>query len=366
MARVTIADVAHLKRNSFGLIRLLAALAVVFSHSYLITGGIDTPEPLEGLTGFPLGAHAVHVFFTLSGLLVAASYERSASLAHFTIARVLRIYPALIVVSLATFLIALIFLTTATTTQVFTTSGYSFFAKILIGLSGGGEIAGVFASTPVPHGVNVALWTIKYEVLCYLSLAVLLKLSDRFGLAKPVGVTVLMLTVSALWMLRGVAYDAAHLSDHLARFLFAFWIGVLAWQLRAHIPLKALPLVMLSALCLLSVSLNFPCTEHLFIILAGYGAIYAGQFRFGAVTDFTTRNDLSYGTYIMAWPIQQVLVASVPSMSPLGNSFMTAAFVLPMAFLSWRFIEKPSLRLKDKYLAAAARMPTHQPNISDA
>lgn len=71
-----IADISSAGNNSFGLVRLLAAIAVIISHGYLIVGGVDGIEPLETLTGYPLGAHAVHVFFTVSGLLVAASFDR--------------------------------------------------------------------------------------------------------------------------------------------------------------------------------------------------------------------------------------------------------------------------------------------------
>ncbi|MCX7864392.1 MAG: hypothetical protein N2423_05065, partial [Novosphingobium sp.] len=60
----TIADIAPAGSNSFGLVRLVAAMAVVVSHAFVITGGASTLQPLEALTGYPLGAHAVHVFFT--------------------------------------------------------------------------------------------------------------------------------------------------------------------------------------------------------------------------------------------------------------------------------------------------------------
>ena len=54
--------------NSFGLLRLLAACAVVISHAWTIVGGETVPEPLQTSTGFTLGWHAVNLFFSLSGL----------------------------------------------------------------------------------------------------------------------------------------------------------------------------------------------------------------------------------------------------------------------------------------------------------
>ncbi len=336
MSRVTVADIAAPGHNSFGLVRLLAALAVIVSHGYVITGGIHATEPLEALTGYPLGAHAVHVFFTVSGLLVAASYDRSPGVARFALARMLRIYPALIMVSLATFFVAALFLSTATPFVIFASAGGGFFAKILVALSGGAEIAGVFVNTPVPHGVNVPLWTLKYEVMCYISLALLMGLAHRFAAIKPIWISAVILAVAGTWMLRSVAYDDSHLIDHVARFSFAFWIGVLAWQTRARVPVGAGPLIMILALSAVSIALTLPVTLHLITLVSGYGALVASRFHYGALTDFTDENDLSYGAYIMAWPVQQTVVQMFPAISPLGNALAATLIVLPLAFLSWR------------------------------
>jgi peptidoglycan/LPS O-acetylase OafA/YrhL len=94
-----------------------------------------------------------------------------------------------------------------------------------------------------------------------------------------------------------------------------------------------------------------PVTLHLIVLLSGYAALFAGRFHYGALTAFTDRNDLSYGSYIIAWPVQQALVQTFPGITPLGNAFAAAFIVLPLAFLSWRKVEKPALRLKDKYTA---------------
>ena len=45
--------------NSYGVIRLAAAIAVIITHAYGVVGGWDAAEPLLTLTGWSLGAHAV-------------------------------------------------------------------------------------------------------------------------------------------------------------------------------------------------------------------------------------------------------------------------------------------------------------------
>ena len=77
-------------QNSFGILRVLAATAVVFSHAWTATGGSHYPEPLQFETGFTLGWHAVNLFFVLSGLLVTGSLHNRKSISYFILSRLLR------------------------------------------------------------------------------------------------------------------------------------------------------------------------------------------------------------------------------------------------------------------------------------
>ena len=61
--------------NSFGAVRLLAAIAVIATHSVAVVGGYHSLEPLRALTGLSLGTHAVHVFFALSGFMVLWGFK---------------------------------------------------------------------------------------------------------------------------------------------------------------------------------------------------------------------------------------------------------------------------------------------------
>jgi peptidoglycan/LPS O-acetylase OafA/YrhL len=59
------------------------------------------------------------------------------------------------------------------------------------------------------------------------------------------------------------------------------------------------------------------------------------------------RTDLSYGTYIYACPMQQLLViAGVGALNPLVFSIIATVVTLPAAALSWFLVEKPAMRLK--------------------
>ena len=57
-------------------------------------------------------------------------------------------------------------------------------------------------------------------------------------------------------------------------------------------------------------------------------------------------NDISYGVYVYAWPVQQILVmlGSV-SLGLAANIFLDLILTFGVAWLSWMFIEKPAMNL---------------------
>ncbi|HEV7580602.1 MAG TPA: acyltransferase, partial [Mycobacterium sp.] len=59
--------------------------------------------------------------------------------------------------------------------------------------------------------------------------------------------------------------------------------------------------------------------------------------------------DVSYGTYIYAFPIQQLLaVCGLASLNPFLFFAIATAATLPLAALSWFVVEKPALSLKSR------------------
>src|SRR3954470_24156141 len=82
--------------NNFDLLRLVAALSVIFSHAFLLAENSQDHDPLMMLTGQAvLGVAGVFVFFTISGYLIAQSFEATPSPLIFLAKRALRIFPGL-------------------------------------------------------------------------------------------------------------------------------------------------------------------------------------------------------------------------------------------------------------------------------
>jgi peptidoglycan/LPS O-acetylase OafA/YrhL len=62
---------------------------------------------------------------------------------------------------------------------------------------------------------------------------------------------------------------------------------------------------------------------------------------------------VSYGAYVYGWPVTQVLVfAALKWALPLNPwllFFATMLVTMPLAYLSWKLIEKPALGLKHRF-----------------
>ena len=165
-------DMLTPERNSFGVIRLVMALAVLVSHAVFLTTGRVELEPLYRWTGYSLGQHGVQVFFILSGILVAQSLFKSGSVRDYAIARGLRVFPALIVCVLLTALVLGPMLSELPLwLYLRDTWTFTYIAKTISLSTGSAELPALFQDNIVPRAVNTSVWTLKYEVLCYAILA---------------------------------------------------------------------------------------------------------------------------------------------------------------------------------------------------
>jgi peptidoglycan/LPS O-acetylase OafA/YrhL len=337
-------------KNSFSLMRLIASVCVVFSHSYLITNGVHTLQPLEALTGYPLGTHSVNIFFAISGLLIAASFSRNPNVLTFLVTRFFRIYPALIISSIVVFILCLVFAGTQDFLSVFNSSVFSYFFKILIEFTGSSTLVGVFEKLPSPNRINVPIWTLKYEIMCYLSFVFVMVILIKRKIVSDIKISTFFVVICLIWLLQGKAYNNSTSIDHIIRFSFLFWSGVLCWNSRNFIIINVTGLIGLFFLTALTSYMKMSLTGPFCMITSTYLCFYCAQYKYGIVTRFTQKNDLSYGIYIYSWPVQQLIQMHDIGTTPITNTLFTLIVVIPLAFLSWNLVEKPSLKLKNSFL----------------
>ncbi|MGD9784998.1 MAG: acyltransferase family protein [Hyphomicrobiaceae bacterium] len=334
--------------NSFGVLRLAMASAVVVSHSYWLATGIGgVTEPVHAWTGYTLGQHAVQVFFFLSGILVAQSLVRG-GVVRFLLARGLRIFPGLAVCVLLTALLLGPLVSSLPAGDYFSSTLLPrYLAETLSLKTGLAPLPGVFTENPVSGIVNSSLWTLKYEVVCYLALAVFGGLALRIGRVRLVGYGLLAAFLASILFARPELAEQSGQLDKVRYFALFFGTGVLAFALRQYIRVHWS--LALTAVALLWLTNGMHLAEVGQAIGLGYLSIYAASFTFGPLRAFANRDDLSYGVYIYGVPVGQTICLLAPGIGPVALMAATLAACLVLALLSWRLIERPAMALRRLY-----------------
>lgn len=337
--------------NNFDLIRLFAALIVLVSHCYPLSG--LRIEPFAHYLGEydTGGGWGVAIFFVISGFLVTRSaLERSR--ADYARSRLLRILPALLLVScVESFVIGP--LCTTLPLPAYFTSGrtYAHLMNALV-FHLRQTLPGTFTANPLPYEVNGSLWTLPVECMFYILL--------------PAAAAVGLLRARAAWLLPCGAALALALGvtfggwdwDHQGWRLFPgghafsvfkeavyFLAGAGLWVYRARVPHSGA----LAAACVL---LLIACAGRDYRLAAMYVAlpylvIYAALTPPLLARGLARTGDLSYGVYLFAFPVQQATVALRGGIiTPLELLAWSLPPCLVLAALSWHFVEKRALRFR--------------------
>lgn len=345
--------------NSIGFLRFFLASLVIISHSFPL--GHFGPEYLTASDPFVTwGYLAVGGFFFLSGFLITASYLGSASLWRFLWHRCLRIFPAFWCCLLVT---AGVFAPIASWKEngrvpfsLFSNSDGSL-AYVMHNWFLAMQqypIHDLLRHNPFPSAFDGSLWTLAEEFECYLAVAVLGALG-LFRIARPIAWALLIPTSMCFDYAVGIIFHGVPVTPagavEFERAQFSvlgympvfFAIGSVAYLYRRSIPLHPSLFVLAAAATVAGLDLQWNFT--LLPIAASYCLLWL-TFRL-PIRHFDSRGDFSYGVYIYAFPVQQLL--ALFTLNRFGYVFYcasTVALTLPLAGLSWYIIEKPSLSLK--------------------
>ena len=334
--------------NNFDFLRQLAALLVLWSHQHALMG-VAERNPLSFQTWGGLG---VLMFFCISGYLVTQSWTQDPHALRFTLRRVLRIWPALLLVVLLT-----IFLLGPVATRLpladywASRDTWGYFAVLKLAVNR--TLPGVFEGGPYPGAVNGSLWSYPYEVRWYLVLGLL----GLVGLLRRRWALPLVL-LGVAWT-SFVVYRAGQVPEHKWGFeLGAFFLAgaVLfqwrdAWQPRA----KAVAVV-LGAAALLFAATGWPYAALLCVL--PFAIAWIGTAATPFVRQAGRFGDPSYGLYLFAFPIQQLVITS--SQGALGfwpALALCVAATYALAYASWHLVERPALGLK-RHLVRPSATPS--------
>jgi peptidoglycan/LPS O-acetylase OafA/YrhL len=334
----SLAQVFDPTSNALNALRLVLAILVVISHSWPVTGTGE--DPLLG--GQDWGDWAVGGFFAISGYLITASRDVTPRFFVFLWKRALRIYPAFIC---ALFVVAFVAapLSTIMTGKDWHALDSAHYvlrnATLLITQPG---IGTTLSDSPIANSWNNPLWTLAYESACYVIVGLMFAaIPHRFRVgvvatALAVCLLAVALTLGEVVSIPIVVLKGFHLGSYFAA-------GALLYLSQERVQVRRG--LVIAALAALSIAIVLDVDQVAAPLPFAYVLMWAGAKV--PLRRIGSKNDISYGMYIYAFPIQQLLQLAVadglyPPLFALVSVFLT----IPLAWASYRLVEKPALRFK--------------------
>nr|BFD91768.1 acyltransferase [Kitasatospora sp. Xyl93] len=358
--------------NSFGAIRTTLAVAVVYSHAYPL--GFGRPAPLSHFSGgqIDLGRLAVVGFFALSGFMITGSALRSTA-GRYSWHRALRILPGL----WASLLVCVLLVAPALYYRTHDSlTGYwshphgplNYLAGAWnASLSTGFDISNVIddgmrAGTNHDPGINGSLWSLDYEMLCYVMMGLLAAGGVLLRARKTVPLLALVgwILIFEDWRTTPGFVNNPHsmgfylhvpvfgqvYTQYFVYLSFVFLLGATVQLYKERIPINA-------GLALLSVVVLVASMRYGGLFAFGYPAFAYLLFWLavrlpGPFQRIGVKRDFSYGIYVYGFTVEQAVAALG------GNAYgmkvyllLSLAGTVVLAALSWYLVEKPALKAKD-------------------
>lgn len=341
-------------KNNFDFLRLIFALFVVIAHSYPLSGNDISNQWIYKLTNgqIELSNIGLNGFFILSGYLIYQSSVRSSSFYNYFWKRIIRIFPALVVVLVLTLLLAPIVYENSVS-YFKNRDVYTYFFRNISLYQMQYSISGVFENNPFPLIINGSLWTIVYEFSLYIFLSLFLLISSN-------QIKKIIILSSFLIMYFGYLFYIDELSkikifdiEFLHFFnLGTFFVGgaaLAAFKFETILnnkKIKYLALLLFFVVIVITVKLEiYNNFKHLFLTLF---VLLFGLMSFWPINNLHKIGDYSYGIYIYSFPIQQTLMYYFKFSTGKLICFSTLISLL-FGALSWFFVEKKILVLKNRF-----------------
>jgi len=352
------------QNNNFNLLRLIASILVIFSHSFELISAYSPEgfaDPLRPRFGYSIGGIAVDIFFFASGLLCARSLKYSRNVTKFLRKRVMRIWPGLVAcVLLSVVILGIIFHREDLSSYLGNKETLKFCflnCTLVFGLHV--NLPGIFYENPFNPSVNGSLWTLPREVGMYLTLAASGLAANSLRENRTYQNTWLcrhwLQIIGSVWILLSgtllylqIARSGAPPFWEPSRFFYMFGAGVFSYAFLRFLDMRKLYFLFLQVGggMLVGGIFYIPLVKYLYPVGLPLLVFCFGFGRYPLLERFKGAPDYSYGLYLYAWPCQQLLVHFLPNISVqqlFGSALLTTACI---AAMSWHIIEKPMLRLK--------------------
>ena len=333
------------RKNNFDFLRLLFASTVIFSHSFPLT---NNQEIIAVLTKdqIGLGGLSVEIFFIISGYLILNSLKFSKTPLNFLWKRLLRLYPALIVMLLFS-LVVIFFVYQGE--NIFQERDYkSYLPNNLKLYTVQYNIPGVFENNLYPNTINGSLWSLCYEFTMYIFILLLFPFKNNKKVLLSILTIFFLFTTFVNYFNPNLFIDFFHkikLESYLIYKLAAYFI---AGSILSQVDLNKYNTlaIKLSLFTLLFVSVIFNFYYAICLFVLPILVLLIG-ISFSKILHYIPNKigDISYGVYIYGFLIQQTLM-NYFNLNPYLLFFYSLIITYIISYLSWNLIEKKCLKFK--------------------
>ncbi|VXB03076.1 acyltransferase family protein [Pseudoclavibacter sp. 8L] len=332
----TLRDALSTRENALNFVRLVLAAVVIFEHTWIIGGYENAPD-------IPLASWAVNGFFAISGYLIAGSKMRL-GFREYMVHRAFRIFPAYWAVLVLTAFAVAPLASFVGGGQWQLGSALSYVGNnFLLSVSQFG-VGETLATAPYPDVWNGSIWTLFFEFVAYIAAGVLLTFAWVRRHALPIVAIGFVGIVAAQILAHGPLEVTTNLFLNLLRFGAFFAAGMLLYflgpKLRLRNSFAAIAAVLMVLLFAFDLAIWVGQLPFAFLMLWAGGRL---PVRIGV------KNDVSYGLYIWAFPVQQfVILLGLGGLGPWGTAVLSLLITLALAWGSWKLIEEPTNGLRRK------------------
>lgn len=333
-----------MRNNNFDFLRFYLAFNVVISHFI----GVSKIAEIQKFQHFFNAYTSVTGFFIISGFLITSSYIHSKSIKDYFSKRASRLLPAYIFVILIS-AILLSFTSTYSLNEYFTSSElYKYIGTNLIFLNFLQPcLPGVFTVNNDFCAINGALWTLKIEVLFYLSVPLIVILSNRVKKKYLLFISIYILSIiyKLLFIyLHRISNSGYYgeLANQLPGFMSYFISGIACYYYNDFFKKHNLILFIFGVLIFI---LETYLEVEILMPIGLSIIIFTVAFNFKKINTFAKHGDISYGIYIFHLPLIQLAVhfELFKTFSTITSFTLIISTVLISGFLSWHLLEKKFL-----------------------
>lgn len=329
------------ENNNLNLIRLFLASMVIVGHSAILNGATNYwIDPISYFFPFTAsGPWAVNIFFFISGLVVTNSLLSNRKPLQFITGRFFRIMPAFVfVVLISAFVIGPIVSIIPAKQYFANRVTYTYVTDNLL-FQVYYNLPGVFMNNSYPKAINGSLWTLAYEMSCYvILLATFLVIRNK---GKIFYNTILGLIIAESFLPNKFIFNWLGSNPQINLLPAAFALGSLLAVNADDIKIDIFTVL---GVCLIYFFFRTSGYANLFFNIAtSVTMLYISTTSL--FNKYRPKYDISFGVYLWGFIVQQTFYHYAGKIYTGWHCLISLLISIVLAYITHLLIERPGINL---------------------